>query len=75
MVPVLLCTRPFVVKCTSQKGDHGAHVEVHKESVQYDKIPEGKGITRNERYEQIVAILEKENMPPEHHDFGEVFIH
>lgn len=75
MVPVLLCTRPLVVKFTSKKHDHGAHVEVHKGSVQYDKIPEGKGITRNERYEQIVEILEKENMPAEHHDFGEVFIH
>lgn len=73
-VPLLLCFRPFWVKCTS-KGHHGAHVEVHTGSVQYDKIPEGKGITRNERYEQIVEILEKENQPAENHEFGEVFIH
>lgn len=75
-VPVLLCVKPLVIKYSHHPHqDHGPNVQVHTESIQYEKNPEGKGITRNERYEQIQAILEKEKKPEEHTAFGEVMIH
>jgi V-type H+-transporting ATPase subunit a len=73
-IPVLLCVKPCIVKF-SHHEPHAAHVQVHTESIQYEKNPEGKGITRNERYEQIQNILEKENVPVEAHSFGDAFIH
>lgn len=74
LIPVLLCVKPCIVKF-SPHHVHGDHVHVHTESIQYEKNPEGKGITRNERYEQIQQILDQENQPPEVHSFGDAFIH
>lgn len=74
-IPVLLCVKPCIVKFSGHHEPHAAHVQVHTESIQYEKNPEGKGITRNEKYEQIQGILEKENQPAEVHNFGEAFIH
>lgn len=54
LVPIFLCVKPCIVKFShNHHVPHADHVQVHTESIQYEKNPEGKGITRNEKYEQI----------------------
>lgn len=75
MVPLMLCVKPFVLRSQMKNHGHGPNVHVHTESVQYEKNPEGKGSSRNEVYEKISSILEKEGSGKDHHDFSEIFIH
>jgi len=74
-VPLMLCVKPFALKNAHANHGHGPNVHVHSESIQYEKVPEGKGSSRNEVYEQISSILEKEAGPGENHAFSEMFIH
>lgn len=75
-VPLMLCVKPLVLRKQLANHGHGPHVHVHQESIQYEQNPEGgKGFGRNETYEQISAILEKEGSSNENHAFSEIFIH
>ena len=47
-VPIMLCVKPLVLRSQLKNHGHGPHVHVHAESVQYEKVPEGKG---NEAYQ------------------------
>jgi hypothetical protein len=68
----MLCVKPFALK---NSHAHGPNVHVHTESIQYEQVPEGKGYSKNETYQQIAAILEKEGSSNENHAFSEMFIH
>lgn len=71
----MLCVKPLILRSQLKNHGHGPHVHVHAESVQYEKDPEGKGFVKNETYEQIAEIIEKEGAGAENHAFGEIFIH
>ena len=74
-VPTMLCVKPLILRSQLKNHGHGPHVHVHTESVQYEKNPEGKGFVKNETYEQIAELLEKEGSSNENHAFSEIFIH
>lgn len=57
---------------------HGPHVHVESESIQYEKVSDKgdeKANSRNEVYQVISQILEKEGSGHENHAFSEIFIH
>ncbi|CDW80575.1 v-type atpase 116kda subunit family protein [Stylonychia lemnae] len=78
MVPLMLCVKPLVMRHRIKNAhhNHAAHVDVHTESVQYDKgLEDSKAQNKNQVYTQISEILENMGSGKEHHDIGEIFIH
>lgn len=78
MVPLMLCVKPLVMRHRIKNAHHhhAAHVDVHTESVQYEKgLEDPKAQNKNQVYTQISEILEGMGSGKEHHDIGEIFIH